>query len=96
MQAPAAPRHETMVRDDDRDWTKEQMARAQEQAASVHRGPLKDPESGAQHPFNVVMFDCSCVRHWRPAAPVMSGCQCINHCCSLLVERYLRATRWPT
>ncbi len=47
MQAPAAPRHETMVRDDDRDWTKEQMARAQEQAApSLPRGPPKDPEKG--------------------------------------------------
>ena len=47
MRAPAAPRHETIVRDDDRDWTKEQMARAQEQAAtSVPRGPLKEPEKG--------------------------------------------------
>ncbi|BDA41497.1 probable transcription initiation factor TFIID subunit 1 at C-terminar half [Coccomyxa sp. Obi] len=47
MQAPAAPRHETIVRDDDRDWTKEQMARAQEQAAtSLPRGPPKAPEKG--------------------------------------------------
>lgn len=58
MQAPAAPRHETIVRDDDRDWTKEQMARAQEQAAtSLPRGPPKAPEKGAP--------PACCLQLWR-------------------------------
>lgn len=41
LQAPAAPRHEIMVRDDARDWTVEQMAHAQWRAA----GP--GPEAAA-------------------------------------------------
>ena len=37
MQAPAAPRHDLMVRDDARDWTLEQMAAAQWQPAHQPR-----------------------------------------------------------
>lgn len=55
MQAPAAPRHETAVHEDGKDWDREQMARAQRGAASSERNSARrriteEPEDG-EHPI---------------------------------------------
>lgn len=79
MQAPAAPRHETIVRDDDRDWTKEQMARAQEQAAtSLPRGPPKAPEKGAPP-----AYCCQLCKHSLGVMQSLQHVLYIDVCCRL-------------
>jgi hypothetical protein len=55
MQAPAAPRHEAVEREDGKDWDAEQMARAQRGSATSERASARrtiedEPEDGAHCP----------------------------------------------